>query len=617
MKKLYTIAFGATLLFSVSANSQCTVNITASTNDTVCSGTSSTLTANVNGPLSALNTTMAAGNNHRGNMFDITALNTVTITSFDASPMAATTIEIYYKTGTWVGFDQNSSAWTLIGSAAVPGAVLPTPVPVPVPVNVTIPAGQTYAFYVTSTNVAVSLNYTNGTTTGNVYSADANIQFREGCGHEYPFLNAPFAPRIWNGVIHYTTAGTPTYLWNTLATTTAITETINSSASYFVEVTVPGCPSTMYDTINMVVSTPIVSAGADFAVCAGDTVTLSGSGALSYVWDQSVVNNVPFIPGSTQQYIVQGTDLYSCTDVDTVNVTVNSLPNVTAPGNMAVCMGDTVTLAGAGATSYVWDNSIVDNVAFVPSATLMYHVTGTDANGCVNWDSTLVTVNALPVVGAGNDTTVCEGASVTLNGTGATSYSWSGGITDAVAFNAWMSTTYTVVGTDANNCSAMDNVDVNIYMVNAAVTVVNETITASDTNSVSYQWIDCNTMQPIAGETNYWFTATANGSYAVIVTDSMCSDTSACEIILSTGINSSSVSSVSAYPNPTEGSFVLNTGLVASKIQIVNVTGQIVTEFVPINSTETINLLDATAGVYFVKVYQQNGALTTIKVVRQ
>lgn len=617
MKKFYTIAFGATLLFSVSANSQCTVNVTASTNDTVCSGTSSTLTANVVGPLSTLNTTMAAGNNHRGNMFDITALNTVTITSFDASPMAATTIAIYYKTGTWVGFDQNSSAWTLIGSAAVPGAVLPTPVPVPVPVNVTIPAGQTYAFYVTSTNTAVSLNYTNGTTTGNVYTSDANIQFREGCGHEYPFLNAPFAPRIWNGVIHYTTPGTPTYLWNTLATTTAITETINSSASYFVEVTVPGCPSTMYDTINMVVSTPIVGAGADFAVCSGDTVTLSGSGALSYAWDQSVVNNVPFIPGSTQQYIIQGTDLYSCTDVDTVNVIVNSLPNVTAPGNMAVCMGDTVTLAGAGATSYVWDNSIMDNVAFVPSATLMYHVTGTDANGCVNWDSTLVTVNTLPVVGAGNDTTVCEGAAVTLNGTGATSYSWSGGITNAVPFNAWMNTTYTVTGTDTNGCEAIDNVDVNIYVVNAAVSVVNETITANDTNAISYQWIDCNTMQPIAGETNYWFTAASNGSYAVIVTDSMCSDTSACEIILSTGIAANGVQNISVYPNPTDGFFTLNTGVIAVKVEVTDITGNVISSVEPQTANLTVSLFNEESGLYFVKVTSANGEVTTIKVVKQ
>ncbi len=226
-KRLPSILFWLALLFTAQMQmlkAQCTVTVTP-TADTLCLGDSTTLTAAVPGSGSVF-TTMAGGNNHRGNMFDLTAINTVTITQFDANPMATTNIAIYYRVGTHVGFQNNAAGWTLIGTAnnVVPLGS-PTPTPVPVPINITIPAGQTYAFYVTSTNVAVSLNYTNGTTVGNVFASDANLQFKEGSGMEYPFCNggSPFTPRNWNGRIHYTVPVAATYAWSTGATTSTIT----------------------------------------------------------------------------------------------------------------------------------------------------------------------------------------------------------------------------------------------------------------------------------------------------------------------------------------------------------------------------------------------------------
>ncbi|MCX7745215.1 MAG: gliding motility-associated C-terminal domain-containing protein, partial [Flavobacteriales bacterium] len=92
---------------------------------------------------------------------------------------------------------------------------------------------------------------------------------------------------------------------------------------------------------------------------------------------------------------------------------------------------------------------------FVPAATQTYTVTGTDANGCTNTSSVTITVNPLPTVGvnATPGTTVCAGTSVTLNGTGAVSYTWSGGVSNGVAFVPASTQTYTVTGTDANSCT--------------------------------------------------------------------------------------------------------------------------------------------------------------------
>ncbi len=154
-----------------------------------------------------LDTTTAAGNSHRGNMFNLVAKENVVIRSFDAYPQSSTTIEIYTRPGSYAGFETSSTGWTLIGSAPVTstGGL----VAVAVPVNIGIRAGETQAFYVT-TNVTngVNLNYTNGTSEGAVFTEDANLQFTEGVGLEYPFAQgtpAIYRPRVWNGRIHYDT----------------------------------------------------------------------------------------------------------------------------------------------------------------------------------------------------------------------------------------------------------------------------------------------------------------------------------------------------------------------------------------------------------------------------
>ena len=92
-------------------------------------------------------------------------------------------------------------------------------------------------------------------------------------------------------------------------------------------------------------------------------------------------------------------------------VTVNILPTVTASSvetsgvannDAIVCAGSSIKLLGSGAVSYVWDNSITNNTSFVPIANTTYTVTGTDANGCVNTATKLITVNALPTAPVAN-----------------------------------------------------------------------------------------------------------------------------------------------------------------------------------------------------------------------
>jgi trimeric autotransporter adhesin len=73
---------------------------------------------------------------------------------------------------------------------------------------------------------------------------------------------------------------------------------------------------------------PIVSAGADYPVCEGFATTLTGQGAVSYFWDNSVIDGVAFVPQNTANYTVIGTDANGCTNTDVVQVTVIPTPQI-------------------------------------------------------------------------------------------------------------------------------------------------------------------------------------------------------------------------------------------------------------------------------------------------
>lgn len=239
---------------------------------------------------------------------------------------------------------------------------------------------------------------------------------------------------------------------------------------------------------------PTVDAGPDQTVCMGQSVTLSGSGAQTYTWNNGVTNGVPFVPGATTTYTVTGTAANGCTDTDDVTVTVNTTIPVGAGQDQSVCAGQSVTLSGSGAQTYTWDNGVTNGVPFVPASTATYTVTGTDANGCTGTDQVVVTVNALPVVDAGPAQNVCQGTSVTLNGSGAQTYTWNNGVTNGVPFIANATTTYTVTGTNANGCTNTDQVTITIKpspTVNAGADQAvcqGESVTLSATGAQTYSW---------------------------------------------------------------------------------------------------------------------------------
>lgn len=613
-----------TLLIGTKAYAQPCSVILSSTDSLICAGDSITLNALVNGEELQLQASNTAGNNHRGNMFDIVATNAVTILSFDASPMGNTTIEIYYKTGTWNGFANTPSAWTLIGSAPVvyTGGF----VPVAVDVNITIPAGETYAFYVTSSvQGGVALNYSNGTNVGNVYSSDANITFLEGGGMEYPFTagtGAVYQPRVWNGMIHYTLANQPgtVLTWGSGETSTSIPAAPSTTTEYTVSASIPGCPATLHDTLDVIVSVPVVGITSTAStVCAGTEVLMHGTGAESYAWDNGITDSLAFQADTTVTYTVIGTDSVGCTGSDMITLTVNQNPNVSAGPDFNVCEGNSATLSGQGAISYVWNNGVTDNVAFEPTTTATYIVIGTDDNGCSKEDTVTVTVSELPIVTAGPDLDLCKGEEHVLSGTGAATYTWNNGVTNNVPFTPAATAIYTVTGTDTNGCIATDEVKLTIHTVMASIFASGPVLSAGTLVDMTAQWVNCLDMSPIAGETDVIFEAQQSGSYAVIIQDNVygCSDTSNCIQVEFVGIDAlQQDATLSAYPVPTNNKVtVTSSEAIIERAELIDLLGKVLETTEPHASQTTFDLSTYPSNIFFVRVYRGD-QMTLMKVVK-
>ncbi len=225
---------------------------------------------------------------------------------------------------------------------------------------------------------------------------------------------------------------------------------------------------------------PIANAGSDVSICIGANTTLNASGGVAFHWlpitglsNVNIANPIAN-PIVTTNYTVTVTDANSCINSDIITVSVNPLPMANAGSNISICSGTSATLNASGGIYYSWlpitglSNSSASNTMANPTTTTNYTVTVTDINNCSNSDNVTITVNSLPSANAGNDTSICFGASATLNASGGISYSWlpSTGISNPNIANPNVSittiTTYTVTVTDANNCSNSDNVTISV-----------------------------------------------------------------------------------------------------------------------------------------------------------
>lgn len=265
------------------------------------------------------------------------------------------------------------------------------------------------------------------------------------------------------------------------------------SGEYSLYLTI-GSENSEVSTIDVEVNaTPTVSLSADRdSICRGEYVTLTASGATSYVWasSTSIASQRTLTPANTTTYIVTGTR-NGCSATDTLTVVVNPKPTVTItanPTNATVCKGDTAVLYAVGDYAFEWrqGNTIlsnVDSLCVAPSTNTSYRVIATTDFGCTATASKTVTVRPLPTATISGASELCVGDSALLTSASATSYLWS---TGATTRTIWVSPTessdYELVVKNSYGCSDTAIKHVEVYVVSGTVTY--------DTACNFYQWHD-------------------------------------------------------------------------------------------------------------------------------
>jgi gliding motility-associated-like protein len=192
-----------------------------------------------------------------------------------------------------------------------------------------------------------------------------------------------------------TANGATTYLWNTGATGSILITSPISNTSFSVVGTNAGCSNTVSIIVN-VGSSPSLSVNST-TICAGQTTTLSVSGASSYIWNNGTTTNTAVVnPIVTTTFSVVGS-IGTCSATTTVNVVVNPLPIISIP-SITICAGQNATLTAVGASVYNWNtNSNLNPLVVSPNVTTTYSVTGTNLN-CTSSTTATVFVENSPTV---------------------------------------------------------------------------------------------------------------------------------------------------------------------------------------------------------------------------
>lgn len=394
-----------------------------------------------------------------------------------------------------------------------------------------------------------------------------------------------------------------------------------------------GC--TNVDQIQVTVSTgPSVTVSTAQTVCANTAATFSAAplNSLGGFWTTSgngtITPNISstaitYIPAANDPVVVTMT--YVATNAcgsssSATNVNVLPVPTLNAGPDQTICNGSSVVLNATGNGNITWLTPNVSNgLAFIPVSTTTYTATATGLNNCSNQDQVTVTVVALPDVNAGADLTICAGEEVTLFGSGATAYQWTGGIANGSAFAPGTTTTYVVTGTTLNGCAGTDQVTVYVNATPVALaSIVNDVTLTATPGSFNYQWINCATNTAVPNASFVTFNALANGTYAVIVsTPQGCSDQSDCITIDAVSIDDIAAIAMSVQPNPTSGdlSISMPTDLTA-QAQVFDAQGKLVIDLTAVSNGSTLNLANMTTGVYLIRITAAD-AVQTFRVVKQ
>lgn len=344
-----------------------------------------------------------------------------------------------------------------------------------------------------------------------------------------------------NGVAPYV------YAWSNGGTTQTISNL--APGSYGVTVTdAVGCEATGSYMVLAAAPLEITVTGTNVTTCEASDGTATagiddGDGPFIFLWNTgATTQTITDLNGGI--YIVTVTDTHGCTAVDSVSITEPPAISVDVEATGTVCPGATtgsakaIVSGGTAPFTYAWNNeATADSISNLGAGT--YIVTVTDANGCIAIDS--ATINESPAILAtiNADSIICGPmamASATVQVSGGLppyTFLWSTGVMTQTIIGL-PAGSYSVTVTDANGCTAEDEITITSIVLEAAITTTDILCFGADdgtakvevsggTEPYVFQWSNGATVDSVGN--------LSAGDYSVTITDA-----NECQTILSATI---------------------------------------------------------------------------------
>ncbi|MEM7036380.1 MAG: PKD domain-containing protein, partial [Bacteroidota bacterium] len=295
---------------------------------------------------------------------------------------------------------------------------------------------------------------------------------------------------------------------------------------------------------------------------------------------------------------------------------------ITLANDTTICGNDSIVIdAGAGFTNYSWNTGDMSQ-SIVASSAGDYIVQVTDSSGCPSIDTLVVDTFPAPAVDLGPDTTVCDGALLTLDAGTWSSYNWStGDMTQSI--NVSLGGSYDVSVTNADGCIGTDGVVVNVIAAPTAsfstsTNMLTAMFTDASSSAVAWSW----TFGDGNSSTNQspTYTYTSAGQYVVCLT---VTSSNGCDDVMCDTITVSEVGIADALPgldvtlSPIPVDEWLNVAIDAefagnARLTILDLQGRALhTEGVELGVQDRVRIetRDYAAGFYFLRLETEQGVL--------
>ena len=274
------------------------------------------------------------------------------------------------------------------------------------------------------------------------------------------------------------------------STDSIVSVTYSKAGIYKVILTVENDNGSASDTTYAIIyPNPTANAGTDKTICPNSSAQLGDKpeAGNKYSWlpntdlDDPSIANPNASPKTTTQYILTVTSEHGCIAYDTVLVTVGNIV-AKVSNDTTICSGTSVQLLASGGANYTWtpraglSDTTIENPIASPTKTTTYKVK-VSSGTCEDSAFITITINPQPTANAGQDKTLCIGASTEIGEAAQAgfTYNWqpTNGLDDATKSNPTASPTsttqYILTVTGNGGCTASDTVLVTIGTIKAIV----------------------------------------------------------------------------------------------------------------------------------------------------